>query len=344
MGKILAIFIFISILLIPGHVSAQQGEEYFEAKIIRIDESVILEGLEGSYKGESIEAFVDVETIGQGRQVYNVGDKVVVLSIPHTDGTRFAIVDFVRRDALALLFFVFAVFAVLVGRRWGLASLAGLAYSFFIIFVFILPRIMAGGDPVFTAVVGSALIVPATFYMSHGIKQKTHIAIISTILTLVITGLLAALFIGLAKLTGFAQEEALFLQNTESLNMRGILLAGIIIGVLGVLDDITISQASIVAELREASPKIKAKELYARAMNVGRDHIASLINTLVLVYTGASLPLLLLFTESGRSFAEVVNIEMVADEITRTLVGSIGLILAVPLTTFIASFMVKPKE
>ena len=154
---------------------------------------------------------------------------------------------------------------------------------------------------------------------------------------------MANIFVEAAKLTGFASEEAGFLQVAKqgAMNMKGLLLAGIIIGVLGVLDDITISQSAIVFQLKEANEKLKFNELYKRAMNVGQDHISSMVNTLVLVYTGAALPLLLLFIDNPHPFSEIVNYEIIADEIVRTLVGSIGLILAVPITTVIASLVAE---
>jgi uncharacterized membrane protein len=210
--------------------------------------------------------------------------------------------------------------------------------SFAIIFSYILPTISSGADPIITAIIGSLLIIPATFYLSHGFNKKTTVAIIGTVISLLIVGALAGYFVDAAKLTGFASEEAAFLQVAlgGTVNIRGLLLAGIIIGVLGVLDDITISQSSIVSELKLASPKIKFKELYTRAMNVGQDHISSMVNTLVLVYTGAALPLLLLFLNNSQPISQLISNELIADEIVRTLVGSIGLVLAVPITTLIA--------
>jgi len=182
-------------------------------------------------------------------------------------------------------------------------------------------------------------IIPITFYLSHGFNKKTTVAVGGTVIALIITGILAGIFVEAAKLTGFASEEAGFLQVAKQglVNIKGLLLAGIIIGVLGVLDDVTVSQSAIVFQLKQANAKIKAGELYKRAMDVGKDHISSMVNTLVLVYTGAALPLLLLFIDNPHPFSEVVNYEIIADEIVRTLVGSIGLVLAVPITTLIAS-------
>jgi uncharacterized membrane protein len=161
---------------------------------------------------------------------------------------------------------------------------------------------------------------------------------------LIITGILAMIFVEATKLTGFSSEEASFLQiYKQGVNMKGILLAGIIIGAMGVLDDITIAQVSVVFQLENTDKKLTRGELYKRAMDVGKDHISSMINTLVLVYAGAALPLLLLFVQNPHSFSEIINYEMVAEEIVRTIVGSIGLITAVPITSYIASLFVKSK-
>lgn len=184
-----------------------------------------------------------------------------------------------------------------------------MAFSFLIIFKFILPKILAGANPILIAILGSLLIIPVTFYLSHGLNRKTTLAIIGTITALILTGLLAGVFVNATKLTGFASEEAGFLQVAKQgqVNIKGLLLAGIIIGLLGILDDITISQSAIISQLKQSSPKLKSGELYKKAMEIGKDHIASMVNTLILVYTGAALPLLLLFINSPRPFSEVIN-------------------------------------
>lgn len=273
---------------------------------------------------------------------YKVGDELLVLrrQAPRGDEVYF-ISDYIRRTPLLYLFAAFVIIAVAVGRWWGVTSIIGMGFSFLVIFVFILPRILAGGDPVITTVVGSLFIIPVTFYLSHGVNRKTSIAVVGTVIALVITGTLAVYFVDFAKLSGYASEEAAFLRSAQfggAVDVRGLLLAGIIIGTLGVLDDVTVSQASIVRQLRRTDVGLPALEIYRRAMAVGQDHISSMVNTLVLVYTGASLPLLLLFLDARTSFWEVVNYEVVADEIVRTLVGSIGLMLAVPITTFLSCY------
>jgi uncharacterized membrane protein len=247
---------------------------------------------------------------------------------------------------LLVLFIIFAILAVAVGKVWGATSILGMGFSFLVIFKFILPQIIKGSDPVTIAIFGSLFIIPVTFYLSHGLNKKTHIAIIGTLISLVITGILANIFVEVSKLTGFASEEAGFLHFDKegAINMKGILLAGIIIGTLGILDDVTVSQSAIVYQLNDANKKLGFGQLFSRAMKVGHDHVSSMVNTLVLVYTGAAMPLLLLFINNPRPFSELINYEIIADEIVRTLVGSIGLILAVPITTFIAAYYISETK
>ena len=272
---------------------------------------------------------------------YEKGDRLVISYTKDLEGNNiFYIADYIRRSALLWLFVIFAILAVVVGRIWGITSILGMGFSFLVIFKFILPQIINGANPVFITIIGSIFMIPVTFYLSHGFNNKTHIAIVGTIIALIITGMLAAIFVEASNLTGFASEEAGFLQFEKQglINMKGLLLAGIIIGTLGILDDVTVSQAAVVFQLKEANRKLAFGKLYSQAMKVGHDHISSMVNTLVLVYTGAALPLLLLFINNPRPFSEVINYEIIADEIVRTLVGSIGLILAVPITTFLATY------
>ncbi len=352
-------FLSIFVLFMPPRIVAAPSlpkEEVFEAKVIEVlDEKMVrsvdstvhlpyqklrLVALDGSLQGSEIE----IENGIQGEvntPRYRQGDKVLVTRTSgHQIADQFFITDFVRRDGLSLLFFIFLFLAIIIAKKRGLLSIVSLVISFAVIFNFVLPKISSGGNPVFVAILGSTIIVPVTFFLSHGFNRKTLIAATGALLAFVITGLLAHLFVGLTNLTGFSSEEAGFLQVAKrgSLDIKSLLLAGIIIGTLGVLDDITISQSAVVFRLRQANPKLKFIQLYRLAMDVGQDHISSMINTLVLVYTGASLPLLLLFVDNPRPFSEVINYEIIADEIVRTLVGSIGLILAVPITTVLAAF------
>lgn len=274
---------------------------------------------------------------------YSVNDRVLVSLITSPDGNQeYIIIDFVRKNSLVLLSIVFVFLLVLIAKWKGIFSLFGMLFTFLVIFMFILPQILAGNNPIFIATTGSLVIIPVSFFLAHGLNKKTTIAIIGSTITLIITAVLGSIFIEIGHLTGLSSEEAGMLSVGQStLNMKGILLAGIVVGALGVLDDITISQAAIVDELAVTAKLTKTKHLYSRAMVIGKDHITSMVNTLVLAYTGASLPLLLIFTNNPLPFMEIINYELIAEEIIRTLVGSIGLILAVPITTIIAASWYK---
>jgi len=337
---LLPLFLFVSLRQKIQAQTETPPEELFEGQVEHVlEENENYQKLEilitrGSLEGEKMTVEVGGEFQKVGQVKYKVGDEVVVSSLGY-------ITDFVRRQPLLWLFAIFVLLVLAVGKLWGLTSLLGMGLSFLIIFKVILPQILAGRDPILTTILGSLLIIPLTFYLSHGFNKKTAVAVGGTLIALIIAGVLSKVFVEATKLTGYASEEAAFLQIAQGgvMNIKGLLLAGIIIGVLGVLDDITISQAAVVEQLRRANPNLSLEELFSRAMRVGQDHIASMVNTLVLVYTGAALPLLLLFVHNPHPFSEVINYEIVAEEIVRTLVGSIALILAVPLTTLLATWV-----
>ena len=269
-----------------------------------------------------------------------VGDKVVVGDSSDVPGDSYYFVDYERQASLIVLALLFAVVVIALSRMRGLAALAGLAGSLAILIRFVLPAILEGQNPLAVAIVGGACVMFIALYMAHGINAMTTTAILGTLVSLALTGALAVVFVEAARFTGFGSEEAVFLQvSAQQINLQGLLLGSIIIGTLGVLDDVTVTQASAVWELRIANPAYRAKDLYRAALRIGRDHIASTVNTLVLAYAGASLPLLVLFTLSDRTLGDVITSEVVAEEIVRTLVGSIGLVASVPITTGLAALV-----
>jgi len=299
-----------------------------------------VELLSGDYAGSRFTVDYGLRQARPGSPAVKAGDRVMVTAAPSPDGeVQVYFADFVRTGALGWLAGVFAVLIVLVSRGKGLRALAGMALSLVLILGFILPQILAGADPVLVSIVGSFALLTATFYLIHGWTLKSHTAVVATLGALLITGGLASVSVLGARLSGFGSEEALFLVQLagRDLNVRGLLLGGILVGALGVLDDLTINQVSAVFELRRANPELGLASLYHRAMVIGQDHIAATVNTLLLAYVGASLPLLLLFSLFQEPALAVVNREIIAEEIVRTLVGSIGLITAVPLATLLAS-------
>jgi hypothetical protein len=227
---------------------------------------------------------------------------------------------------------------VLIGRWHGLRSLLGLGLSLMIVIVFVVPAILAGQSPPLVALVGAVAVMIVTLYLAHGVNEMTTAAIVGTTGALVLTVGLGLWFIDRSKITGYASDDALFASfAVQGLDLQGLVLAGLIIAALGVLDDVTVSQASTVFALHDTDRTLTWSALFARAMRVGRDHIASVVNTLFLAYAGASLALLVLFSTGGVGTAEIVNSEIIAEEIVKIIVGSLGLIAAVPLTTALAA-------
>ncbi len=282
-----------------------------------------------------------------------VGDKVRVVEnavAPGTEAVRgqeYSLTDFERRRPMLLLALLFAGLVVAFARLRGVLSLVGLAVSLAVVLVFMVPAILDGKSPLAVAVVGAFAVMLTTIALAHGTGAKSLAAMIGTALSLLVTIALAVLFVDLTHLTGLSSEESLFLQTSETgLSLDGLLLAGMVVAALGVLDDVTISQSSTVLALRAANPDQGFRELFGRAMNVGRDHVSATVNTLVLAYVGASLPLLLIFSSSTLGLSDALNLELIAKEVVATLVGSIGLITAVPITTALAALLARriPSE
>jgi uncharacterized membrane protein len=280
------------------------------------------------------------------------GDKIRVAKAPKAPdgapavaGTGYTLYDFERRGPMLILAGLFAL-VVLAFARWrGALSLAGLAISLALVLVFVVPAILDGKSPLLVAVVGSLAVALVTIPLAHGWGPKSMAALLGTAASLIFTALLAVLFTNLTHLTGLSSEEAIFLQiGNADVSLQGLLLAGMVIGALGVLDDVTISQASTVLALRRANPGLRLRRLFGLALDVGRDHVSATVNTLVLAYVGAALPILLLFSAADLGVSDAVNLEVVAKEIVATLVGSIGLITAVPITTGLAALLALSVE
>ncbi|WP_197288712.1 YibE/F family protein [Nocardia sp. NRRL S-836] len=284
---------------------------------------------------------------GPGAPSYQTGDEVVLSysgSQPQA-AESYQIVDYQRGWSLVLLAVLFAAAVLLLGRWQGLAALGALLLSFVVLVLFVLPSILAGESPLLVAVVGAGLIMFVVLYLSHGVSARTSTAVLGTLVSLVLIGVLGAVFSLAAKLTGL-DEDTINLVTVlgTDIDTRGLLLAGTIIGALGVLDDVTVTQTSAVWELRRANDKLGWRELFAAGSRIGRDHMSSVVNTLVMAYAGAALPLLLAISLAGRSMGEILTAQQIAQEIVRTLVGSIGLVAAVPVTTALAALVAVRQE
>jgi len=297
----------------------------------------------GSIRGATID--VDERAIGATNLLrdFSSGDQVLLNYSRGANGSDSAyIAEFVRTPQLAWLAVIFVVATGVVGGLQGLRSLLGMAISFLIILRFIVPHVLNGANPVVVTVIGALLVQVATLYLSHGLNSKTTAALMGTVVALVLTGVLGWTFIEGTRLTGLASEEVTYLTNQTGrpLHFQGLLLAGLIIGTLGVLDDVAVSQSSAVFEIHRANPRLSPRDLMSRGMRIGRDHIAATVNTLFLAYAGSSLPLMLLLSTRPEPLATLLNRERITVEVVNALVGSLGLIAAVPLTTAIAALAV----
>lgn len=281
---------------------------------------------------------------GVGSPTVHVDDKVVLAYSPGNDaGSRYAIIDHERGIQLWVLFAAF-VLAVLAFGRWrGLTALLGLGFTFTVILGFVIPAILDSKPPLPVAIVGCSAIVLVVLYLTHGLGRTTTVALAGTLASLLLTGLLSALAVGAMNLSGAGDESSFILGQSHGVDLRGLLLAGILIGSLGVLDDVTVTQAVTVEELARANPELGGRQLYAAATRVGRAHIASVINTIVLAYAGASLPLLVLIVALDDPLGQVLSDQLVATELVRSAVGTIGLIAAVPITTAAAAYVARPR-
>jgi len=359
--------LFLFLILSPFSVMAQNtapGDEMIKTKVVEIVEqrenelpdgviveqqNLKLEIIEGDRAGENI--FFD--GIGSydviKKNIYKTGEKVLVVGSTDDQGnTTYFIVDYIRESGLNWLLFFFCVFLVLVSGFKGIRAIVSLVASFLVIIKYIIPQILSGTNPFLVTLIGSFVILLAIIYITEGFRARSHITVVSILISLVITIIISSFFVSLAKLSGLASEETMFLISLggAQINFQGLLLAGIIIGALGVLDDVVISQVSTVEQIIKANPEQTRDKIFKSAYEVGVSHISSMTNTLFLAYAGASLPLLILFISGESAFSswgEIINNEAIATEIVRTLTGSIGLISAVPISTVVAIWWFTKK-
>ncbi|WP_460864815.1 YibE/F family protein [Nocardioides pakistanensis] len=283
----------------------------------------------------------DVEAalpFGGGAPQIEAGDRVVLFEVPDAPPSQqWQFLDFDRSRAVYTLVAVFALAVLLLSRLRGIASLASLGLSLGLVIWFVLPNLLGGTSPLLVAVVAAATIMIVALYLGHGFNAMTSTALVGTLLALVLTGVLGAVFTSAAQFTGFSDESTKYLASMlGEINYEGLVLAALIIGSLGVLDDVTVTQAAAVWELRTADPTATRRSVFAAAMRIGREHVAAAVNTLVLAYVSAMLPLLMYLMLTASSFEDALLSDGVAQEVTRGLVGSLGIIAAVPLTTVAA--------
>ncbi|MBN1484126.1 MAG: YibE/F family protein [Chloroflexia bacterium] len=364
-GLILALVVGAGLLFVKPYLEQQEtftlpaelgGTETMQGRVVEVLEEGLVEQGDGAvYPYQSLRLYVETGSLA-GQEVlveegslvltsreslYDVGDQVYIMRRPGPEGDTFYISDYVRNRQLVWVVALFLVLVLLVGWGRGARSLAGMMLSLAVIFAFILPQILAGRDPVWISIGGAIAILAFSNYLSYGWNRKAHAAMVGMAISLVLTGVLAWFFVDWAHLTGLSADEGAFLvmEKGPDFGLQGLLLGGIIIGALGVLDDVCVGQSSAIFELGRANPDLNWRQLFGHSLNIGRDHIASMVNTLLMAYLGASLPLLLLFTLYPEPLWLRINREPIAEEIVRTMVGSIGLVLAVPITSLVASLL-----
>ncbi len=324
------------VLAVVEEGTVELGDRTQRYQILRV------EVLEGPWKGQILEIDYGKRQIRPEGLTLGLGDRLLLNIDQGPDGSLYAFfVDYVRTRSLLWLLLAFVLLSVLISGWQGARGLLGLLISLVAILGFIIPSILQGKDPTVVSVLGGFVLLGVTLYLIYGWSLKTHAAVLGLLCTLVFAGIVVSFFINLTRLTGYGNEDALFViqQSDIRIDMRGLVLAGMMIGAMGALDDLVITQASVVLELFDADPGVNFRSLYQRAIRVGRDHVSAMINTLFMAYAGAALPTLVLFSLSGQGFLDLINLEFVAEEVVRTLAGSLGLIAAAPISTFIASLM-----
>lgn len=345
-------FVFLA-LLVPGFGVAQTLHQDFKervpAEVLEIvserdreitgtgatttvqEVRAVIEG--GDKAGEVVRFEVEVVTVRPGDNIFV--DRTVTIS-----GEEYiTYADYERRPTLIFVIALFVVMLLVFSGWQGVRAMLSLGGSIAAILFLLVPALLAGYDPVLSSVVISGAILACVLFGTHGIHPRTIIAFVGTFGAVCVTGVVATVSVTLMRLSGFSSDASVYLNfaTNGALDLSGLLLGSIIIGILGVLDDVSITQASVVQELKAANPNFKSLDLYKRSIKVGKDHIGSLVNTLALAYVAVSLPLILLYAQTDASIWQTLNQEVIAAEILRIVVGSIGLILAVPLTTIAAS-------
>ncbi len=337
-------------------------DEFYRGKIIRVvteteqpgytdGEYILTQELEaeiisGPEDGKKVIVANEILRKNTGGWQLDVGDLIIIGKSTIAGEAQYYISDMYRLDALWIVFGIFLLVTLLLTKFHGFRAFVGLLISFFVIGWYIVPHIIQGGNPLLISLIGTSIIAATSLYIAHGFQARTSLALLGTLLSISIALGISYFFVTFTHLFGMGSEEAFYLQFAPGaiINLRGLLLGGIIIGVLGILDDITTAQTAVVEQIYHANPELSGRELYHRASLVGREHILSLVNTLVLAYTGASLPLILLFKIYERPAWVTLNSEIIMEEVIRMLIGSITLIIAVPITTFIATRYYSTKK
>jgi uncharacterized membrane protein len=294
---------------------------------------------------ESVDTMISM--LEQSEEPFKVGDSVYLTNMVDLEGqATWSITGYSRSTSIILWSLLFIVLIFLIGGIKSLGSILSLIFSFLVIYLFIIPQIINTGEIVYVGYIGILLILIIGMYLAHGFKKTTTIALFSTLIGVVIVSVLSWFLLNSLNLNGMGDETAFLLasQMEGSINIQLLFFVSILIGAVGVLDDVAIGQVSSMNEIYMANRELTAKELYARSMNVGKEHVASMINTLFIVYAGSSLPLVVLMYLSNRDIGTLISIDMISEEIVRTLAISISLLLVVPISTYLSSVLLTKTK
>ncbi|MBD3270113.1 hypothetical protein GF376_01150 [Candidatus Peregrinibacteria bacterium] len=342
MKKLLFSVVAILAISLPNLTSAQNTDyQIFQAEVIQVNEETVLVNPDTDL---TVEPQLELPTVNLKEEIrkdLEPGDRIIIENYKTDENNNYNPIDYARNTQIYVLFGIFIALSILIGRKKGFFSILTLIGSFYILFNFTIAQIAAGNDPIIISIITAIIIIPFGFYLTHGFKKQTTAAVFGTLISLTLTILLASFFVEWTRLTGNSSDEVFWLtQNFADINnLKGLLIGAILLGMIGVLDDISITQASIVQELYNSGKP--HHEIYKSAMRIGRDHISSMINTLILVYASAALPLFILLSQDLSQLNNLINIEVITEELVRMLVASIGLIISVPISTWIASKMLK---
>lgn len=359
---LLVVFFIIGLIWISNIMpqGTNQTEEYLPVSVVQIIDSGEVTVLEQKQPYQRLkvrvmqgdkqdnEFLVDYGTDQTLRpdQLLAVNDQVVLQSEVGEGGTQeVRIIDRYRLPGLRIFTILFVVLVILIAGRQGIGSLIGLLVSAIVILQFIVPQILNGANPVTISIIGAIGMLVATMFLAHGFKWQTGVSLVATAITLLIAGCISYVAVSVLMLAGTGSEEAYLLQvgQLPDLNLRGLLLGGMILGILGILDDVTTSQVAAIYALYKENKHLSVKDLVWRGFSLGREHIASLVNTLVLAYAGVSFPLFIFFVLNPQNQPAwvIFNSEFIAEEVVRTLSGSFGLVLGVPISTLLSALAAK---
>lgn len=338
-------------------------EEYFRARVV----GIIAQGQRDNqgYKSYFQTLKAEAEDGPQKRKIFSVengdasqitkdqfvvsGQEIIVDKVTTIDNKiSYAVYDAYRLNNIFIFLIIFCIAVVLIAGLKGFGSLIGMGVSLGVILLYIVPNILKGSDPLTITLIGATIIILLTTYLAHGVSWKTTIALSSTLVSIFLTAGLAILAVSFTNISGIGNEDAFALQvgTTNIINLKGLFLSGIIIATLGALNDITTTQAMTILELKKADPKLKFVALFGKGFSVGKEHIASLVNTLILAYVGSAFAVFIFFVLNPAKvpYWIVLNSELVSDEVVKILAGSIGLLLSVPIVTFLASLVFSRRK